>query len=29
MGIADLYPFVLSPAAIAKLGYVHDLVHTA
>lgn len=27
MGQADLYPFVLAPAAIAKLGYVHDLVH--
>jgi hypothetical protein len=27
MGVADLYPFVLSPPAIAKLGFVHDLVH--
>jgi hypothetical protein len=29
MGIADLYPFVLSPTAIGKLGYVHGLVHAA
>jgi hypothetical protein len=27
MGQADLYPFVLAPAAIAKLGYVHELMH--
>jgi hypothetical protein len=26
MGHADLYPFVLSPAVIKKLGFVHDLV---
>lgn len=26
MGQADLYPFVLAPAAIAKLGYVHALI---
>jgi hypothetical protein len=26
MGQPDLYPFVLSPAVVAKLGYVHDLV---
>ena len=26
MGQNDLYPFVLSPAAIAKLGFVHRLV---
>ena len=26
MGNADLYPFVLSPAVITKLGFVHDLV---
>jgi hypothetical protein len=26
MGQADLYPFVLAPAVIAKLGYVHNLV---
>jgi hypothetical protein len=27
MGQPDLYPFVLSPVAIEKLGFVHDLVH--
>ena len=27
MGNQDLYPFVLSPAAIAKLSFVHDVVH--
>jgi hypothetical protein len=27
MGLPDLYPFVLSPRAIEKLGYVHRLVH--
>ena len=27
MGNHDLYPFVLSPAVIAKLTFVHDLVH--
>ena len=27
MGERDLYPFVLSPAVIAKLGFIHDLVH--
>ncbi len=27
MGQPDLYPFVLSPAVVAKLGFVHDLVH--
>ena len=26
MGNADLYPFVLSPAVVTKLGFVHDLV---
>ena len=26
MGAPDLYPFVLSPPAIAKLGFIHDLV---
>jgi hypothetical protein len=26
MGQPDLYPFVLSEPAIAKLGYVHDLI---
>jgi hypothetical protein len=28
MGLSDLYPFVLSTPAIAKLGFVHELVHT-
>jgi hypothetical protein len=27
MGSPDLYPFVLSPAVVAKLGFVHDVVH--
>ena len=27
MGLADLYPFVLSPDVIRKLGFIHDLVH--
>jgi hypothetical protein len=27
MGLSDLYPFVLSPPAIDKLGFVHELVH--
>ncbi len=27
MGARDLYPFVLSPPVIAKLGFIHDLVH--
>jgi hypothetical protein len=27
MGIADAYPFVLSPKVIDKLGFVHALVH--
>ena len=27
MGQTDLYPFVLSPPAIEKLGFIHDLVH--
>ena len=29
MGQPDLYPFVLSPTAIHKLGFVHALVHPA
>ena len=29
MGEDDLYPFVLSPPAIAKLAFVHDLVRGA
>ena len=28
MGQPDLYPFVLSPAIVAKLGFVDELVHT-
>jgi hypothetical protein len=27
MGQPDLYPFVLAPQAIKKLGYIHDLIH--
>ncbi|MFD1703180.1 putative zinc-binding metallopeptidase [Methylopila henanensis] len=27
MGLADAYPFVLSEPVIAKLGFIHDLVH--
>jgi len=27
MGQPDLYPFVLSPAVVGKLGYIDDLVH--
>jgi hypothetical protein len=26
MGIADLYPFILSPTVIAKMGFIHQLV---
>ncbi len=26
MGLPDLYPFVLSPPVIEKLGYIHRLV---
>jgi hypothetical protein len=29
MGQPDLYPFALSPGAIAKLGFIHDLVRRA
>ncbi|MBI1203550.1 MAG: hypothetical protein GC182_13670 [Rhodopseudomonas sp.] len=29
MGARDLYPFVLSPPVIAKLGFIHDLIHGA
>ncbi|SNB77325.1 hypothetical protein SAMN07250955_11661 [Arboricoccus pini] len=28
MGLQDLYPFVLSPPVITKLGYIHKIVHT-
>ena len=27
MGLGDLYPFVLTPAIIDKLGFIHHLVH--
>jgi hypothetical protein len=27
MGNPDLYPFVLSPAVVTKLGFVHDVAH--
>ncbi len=27
MGLPDLYPFVLTPAVIVKLGFVHVLIH--
>ncbi len=27
MGHPDLYPFVLSPQVIAKLGFIHELIH--
>lgn len=27
MGLADLYPFILSAPVIAKLSFIHDLVH--
>ena len=26
MGTRDLYPFILSPGVIHKLGFIHDLV---
>ena len=29
MGLTDLYPFVLSPAVIKKLGFIHEVVHMA
>ena len=29
MGLADAYPFVLSPKVYAKLGFIHGLVHRA
>jgi hypothetical protein len=28
MGLRDLYPFILSPAVIGKLGFIHALVRT-
>ncbi len=27
MGIADLYPFVLTPTIIVKLSFIHDRIH--
>ena len=27
MGLTDLYPFLLSPKVIEKLGYIHALTH--
>jgi hypothetical protein len=29
MGIPDLYPFVLAPAVIIKLSFIHDSIHAA
>ena len=29
MGQADFYPFVLTPAVIDKLRFVHEVVHGA
>jgi hypothetical protein len=29
MGQPDLYPFILTPPVIAKLGFIHDLVQGA
>ena len=27
MGLGDVYPFILSPAVVTKLGFIHHLVH--
>ncbi|HAU74076.1 MAG TPA: hypothetical protein DCW88_00655, partial [Agrobacterium sp.] len=27
MGEADLYPFVLTPPVVAKMEFIHDLLH--
>jgi hypothetical protein len=27
MGERDLYPFVIAPLVVRKLGFVHDLIH--
>jgi hypothetical protein len=27
MGQPDIYPFVLSPRVVEKLGFIHDVVH--
>jgi hypothetical protein len=29
MGREDLYPFIISPPVIEKLGFIHVLVHQA
>ncbi|OYV30525.1 MAG: hypothetical protein B7Z81_14235, partial [Acidocella sp. 20-61-6] len=29
MGQADLYPFVVSPAVVAKLQFIHEVIHAA
>jgi hypothetical protein len=29
MGQPDLYPFILTPPVIAKLGFIHDLIQGA
>lgn len=29
MGLNDLYPFVLSPAVITKLDFIHEIVHAS
>jgi hypothetical protein len=29
MGLSDLYPFVLAPAVIVKLSFIHDRIHAA
>jgi hypothetical protein len=29
MGLPDLHPFVLNPAVIEKLGYMHRLLHAS
>ena len=29
MGLPDLYPFVLSPAVIVKLSFIHNLIRKA
>jgi hypothetical protein len=29
MGMADLYPFVLSPPVIVKLSFIHDRIHAS
>lgn len=29
LGMTDAYPFILGPGVIAKIGFIHDLVHNA